>query len=142
METPTKSKAKVSSLLRVILKEENVKHLQDWINQLEESCPGIRIKKQDLVNWLVSERGSRLSSADLKAIREQFFDEIELAQWALGQLKAAKERNEKLTLSDLIRNGKTASAESPARKKNKTPPKTQTEAPQIEAPPSGFDDHS
>lgn len=141
METPTKPKAKVSSLSRAILNEENVSHLESWIRQLEESCPGIRIKKQDLVNWLVSEKGSRLSSADIKAIRERFFDEIELAQWALGQLKSAKERNEKLTLSDLIRNGKTVSSDSPAKRKNKTPSKTQTEAPQIEVPSSGLGDH-
>ncbi len=142
METPLKPKTKVSSLSRFILNEENVKHLQGWIGQLQESCPGIRIKKQDLVNWMVSEKGPRLSPADLKSIRERFFDEIELAQWALGQLKAAKERNEKLTLSDLIRNGKTVSSGSPAKKKNRTPSKTQTEVPRIEVPPSGLDDHS
>jgi len=140
METPQKPKTKVSSLSRVILDGENVKHLQGWIEQLQESCPGIRIKKQDLVNWMVSEKGPRLSSADLKTIRERFFDEIELAQWALGQLKAAKERNEKLTLADLIRAGKTNSLESPAKKKNKTPPKIQAEAPKIEVPSSGLGD--
>lgn len=141
MEAPTKPKAKVSSLSRVILNEENVKHLQGWIGQLQESCPGIRVKKQDLVNWILSERGPSLSSTELKSIRERFFDEIELAQWALGQLKAAKERNEKLTLADLIRTGKNSSSESPAKKKNKTPPKNHMGAPQIEAPSSGLDDH-
>ncbi len=141
MEAPLKPKAKVPSLSRIIVNEENGRHLQAWIAQLRESCPGIRIKKQDLVNWLVSEKGTRLTPADLKSIKERFFGEIELAQWALSQLKAAKARNEKVTLSDLIRNGKAGSSEASPKKKNK-PPKTQPEAPQIEGPSSGLDDHS
>jgi hypothetical protein len=137
MEAPLKPKGKVLSLPRIILTEENGKRLQEWIDQLRESCPGIRIKKQDLLNWLINQRESRLSSADLKALRERFFNEIELAQWALGQLKAAKGRNENLTLAELIRNGKAGSSENPSNKK-KTPPKPQAEVPQIEVPSSGL----
>jgi len=140
METPLKLKAKVPPLPRVILSDDNDKRLQEWLTQIRESCPGIRIKKQDLVNWIIAERSARLSSADLKAVREKFFDEIELAQWALGQLKAAKDRNEKLTLADLVRNGRTSSSESSVKVKKKSPPKIQSEAPQIEGPPSGLDD--
>ncbi len=105
METPSKSKAKVSSLCRIILDEANGRNLQGWIEQLRGSCPGIRIKKQDLVSWSIHEKGERLSQSDLKAIRERFFDEVELAQWALEQLRAAKQRNEKLTLADVIKVG-------------------------------------
>lgn len=130
MDTPQKSKVKVSSLSRIILSEENGRHLQEWIVQLRESCPGIRIKKQDLVNWLVGERGPRLSSADLKSLRERFFNEIELAQWALGQLKAAKARNEKLSLADLLRGGKLKEGViSPRKERAKSTPKSVAESP-------------
>lgn len=133
MDNPQKSKVKVSSLSRVILSEENGRHLQEWLGQLRESCPGIRIKKQDLVNWLVGERGPRLCAADLKSLRERFFNEIELAQWALGQLKAAKARNEKLTLADLIRGGKLKEGViSPRKERAKSTPKSAAEMPPIE----------
>lgn len=136
METPSKSKAKVSSLCRVILDEANGKHLEGWIEQLRGSCPGIRIKKQDLVSWLIQEKGEQLSPADLKAIRERFFDEVELAQWALEQLRAAKQRNEKLTLAGLLKVG---SSDGHTKKKTKVPPKLEMEVPRNEASPSsGF----
>lgn len=139
MEMPSKTKAKVSSLARIILNEENGKQLDSWIEQLKGSCPGIRIKKQDLVSWLIVEKGNCLSQGDLKTIRERFFDAVELAQWALEQLRAAKQRNEKLTLADLIRNGKTTSSDSHSKKKTKVPPKSEMEVPRNEAPSSsGF----
>lgn len=131
METPLKPKAKVSSLSRIILNEENGKHLEGWIEQLRGSCPGIRIKKQDLVSWLIQDKGARLSQADLKTVRERFFDEVELAQWALDQLRAAKQRNEKLTLAGLLKVG---SSDGHTKKKSKLPPETR-EVSQSEAPP-------
>lgn len=131
METPLKPKSKVSSFSKIILNEENGKHLEGWIEQLRGSCPGIRIKKQDLVSWLIQVKGARLSQADLKTVRERFFDEVELAQWALDQLRAAKQRNEKLTLAGLLKVG---SSDGHTKKKSKLPP-VATEVPQSEAPP-------
>lgn len=119
-------------MCRIILDEVTEKHLQGWIDQLRGSCPGIRIKKQDLVSWLIQERGDRLSQSDLKAIRERFFDEVELAQWALEQLRAAKQRNEKLTLAGLIKVG---SSDGHTKKKTKVLPKPEMEVSRKEAPP-------
>lgn len=134
MEALTKPKAKGPLLSRIVLSDESERQVQGWISQLKESCPGIRVKKQDLVNWLISERDSQLSAVDTKSIKERFFGEIELAQWALLQLKAAKARNEKVTLAELIRSGRVAPAESP---KKKTIPskKSGQELPHIEAAP-------
>lgn len=139
MEALLKPKAKVPSASRLVLSEDNGKILQDWIVQLKESCPGIRLKKQDLVNWMVGERGTQLSAADLKSIKERFFGEIELAQWALTQLKQAKARNEKITLAELIRSGKAVAADSFSKKKVPPSKKTELELPRNEAALSGFE---
>lgn len=135
MESITKTKAKGPSLSRINLSEQSERLIQGWISQLKDSCPGIRVKKQDLVNWLISERGSQLSASDTKSIKECFFGEIELAQWALVQLKAAKARNEKVTLAELIRSGKVTSAEQLPRKKASPSKKSEQELPQSEVAP-------
>ena len=133
MEAPLKPKAKVSSLSRVMLTEENGKHLQEWIGQLGEFCPGIRVNKQDIINWLVSTKGARLTAGDLKEVKDRFFDDIELAEWALQQLRAARARNEKLALADLVR----GSAPYPSRKARSPNKKPLIEAPQIEQSKDG-----
>jgi hypothetical protein len=102
METQLKPKAKSIAVSRIVLNEGNAKHLQEWVGQLREACPGIRVKKQDVVNWLISEKGSRLTPGDLKALKDRFFDDVALAEWALRQLRAAKARSEPLTLADLV----------------------------------------
>jgi hypothetical protein len=135
MEALTKPKVKGPSLTRIILNEESERHLQSWVSQLKESCPGIRVKKQDLVNWLISERDAQLSATDMKAIKERFFGEIELAQWALLQLKAAKARNEKVTLAELIRSGRVMPTEHSPRKKAAPSKKSEQELPHNEAAP-------
>jgi len=137
METLTKPKTKVSPGQRVILSEESALQLGRWIEQVRESCPGIRVKKQDLVSWLVSEKDT-LTPNDLKSIKERFYDEIELAEWALAQLKAAKARNEKVALSDLLRGGKrtTEGDALPRKARKKSPPALNNEAPNDSAPES------
>jgi hypothetical protein len=105
METQLKPKAKSVAVSRIVLSEEASKYLCTWMSQLRTTCPGIRLKKHDLLSWLVSQKGNKLSSSDLKIIKERFHDEIELAEWVLKQLKAAKARNEKLSLAELLGGG-------------------------------------
>jgi hypothetical protein len=133
MDTNSKSKPKKAPTLRIIVTENNVSSLDLWIGQLEQFCPGIRLKRQDLVNWLIEEKGGLLSPNDLKRAKEQFYGEIELARWALDQLKAAKARNEKVTLNDLLRGGKSNDTDVPRkRSKSKASPALESELPQSE----------
>ena len=130
----TKPKAKTAPINRVILSEETANVLDAWAGQMETFCPGIRLKRQDLVAWLVSQKDKELSPSEQKSIKERFYDDIELATWALEQLKAAKARNEKVSLVDLIKSGKVNHADTvPKRVKKKSPP-TSNETPQNEGP--------
>lgn len=132
METNIKAKSKGAPILRIVVTEKNASTLDLWIGQLETFCPGIRLKRQDLINWLVEEKGGLLAVNDLKRVKEQFYGEIELARWALDQLKAAKARNEKVTLNDLLRSGKSNDSDVPRKRKPKASPAFESDLPQSE----------
>lgn len=135
----TKPKAKGLPINRVVLSQETANKLDAWAEQVEVFCPGIGLKRQNLVEWLVTSKEQQLPTSDQKALKEQFYDDIELATWALQQLKAAKARNEKVSLADLLKGGKTkATDEVPKRAKRKSPPTSEIESPQIEVPPSAL----
>ena len=133
MESLPKKRTKANANHRVVLSEESTRYLDRWLEQLRESSPGIRVKKQDLVNWLITQKGEALSSSDLKSVRDEFYDEIKLAEWALAQLKTAKAKNEKVALVDLLKGGKNGASERPRRTPKKIV-KASDLLPQIEQP--------
>ena len=117
---------------RVVLSEEATTVLDSWIRQMEAYCPGIQLNRQDLVGWLVGNREKELSPSEQKAIKESLYDDIELATWALKELKAAKARNEKLSLADLLR-GRSAGDSKKSTVKKRSSPQSKKEVPQNEA---------
>ena len=128
-----KAKTKPQPVNRVVLSDSTAQKLDAWAEQMEMLCPGIRLKRQQLIEWLVNEKGPQLGTSDQRSVKDQFYDDVELAAWALEQLKAAKAKNEKLSLSDLLKRGVIGRNESePKKVKKKSPPTSQTEVPQIE----------
>lgn len=136
MESVTaKANAKGSPINRVVLNDETVAKLDSWIEQMEAFCPGIRLKRQHLFEWLVAERETQLSPSAQKSIKERFYDDIELATWALEQLKAAKARHEKISLNELLQGEKAQVRSNKKRQvKKKSSPESEVKEPQIEAP--------
>ena len=129
----TKPKSKGLPINRVALSEDAAKKLDAWAEQMEVFCPGIRLKRQQIIEWLIGEQGAQLTASDQKSIKDQFYDDVELAAWALSQLKAAKAKNEKLSLADLLKRGQSSKIENDSKKaKRKSPPTSQNEVPQIE----------
>ena len=128
-----KAKTKPQPVNRVVLSDSTAQKLDAWAEQMEMYCPGIRLKRQQLIEWLVNEKGPQLGTSDQRSVKDQFYDDVELAAWALEQLKAAKAKNEKLSLSDLLKRGVTGRNESePKKVRKKSPPTSQNEVPQIE----------
>lgn len=128
-----KAKTKPQPVNRVVLSDSTAQKLDAWAKQMEVYCPGIRLKRQQLIEWLVNEKGPQLGTSDQRSVKDQFYDDVELAAWALEQLKAAKAKNEKLSLSDLLKRGVVGRNESePKKVKKKSPPTSQNEVPQIE----------
>ena len=129
----SKLKTKTQSMNRVMLREGTARKLDSWAEQMEAFCPGIRLKRQQLLEWLVGEKQMQLSASEQKSVKEQFYDDVELASWALSQLKAAKAKNEKLSLANLLKRGTTNKNDSEQKKsKKRSTPISQNEVPQIE----------
>ncbi len=116
---------------RVVLSNEATDLLDCWIQQMESFCPGIQLKRQGLVSWLVCNRDKQLSPSEMKAIKESLYDDIELATWVLKELKAAKARDEKLSLEDLLR-GRSSGDVKKRTGKKRTSPHSNKEVPQNE----------
>ena len=134
MESLTsKPKSKGLPINRIALSEDAAKKLDLWAEQMEVFCPGIRLKRQQIIDWLISEKGAQLTASEQRSIKDQFYDDVELVTWALSQLKAAKAKNEKLSLADLLKRGQANKLENNTKKsKKKSPPTSKNEVPQIE----------
>lgn len=88
---------------RITLSKAALDNLEKLEAQVEKSFGGmVRLKNKELTNFLLEVRFSDLSNAELKMIRERYFDEVKAATLALQRLKQAKERGEELKLSDVL----------------------------------------
>lgn len=88
---------------RITLGKVALEHLIRLENQIDKAFGGmIKLKNKELTNFLIEARSSDLTNAELKLIKERYFDEVRAAQWALQKLKAAKERGEELKLSAVL----------------------------------------
>lgn len=116
--SPKKEKIKIE---RLTISQGTAQMLDDWLAQIRRSIPGLKINRQGLVDWLVSHRPAQLSARELSAIRGQLFDEIAFAEWAVKELKKARELGESVALADIM-NGRVSnggSSPEPTRKKRK-----------------------
>lgn len=88
---------------RITLSKAALDNLEKLEAQVEKAFGGmVRLKNKELTNFLLEVRFSDLSNAELKMIRERYFDEVKAATLALQRLKQAKERGEELKLSDVL----------------------------------------
>jgi hypothetical protein len=88
---------------RVSLDGESLERLNSWLVQLQEELQGIKVNRTDLVRWLISSHAVLLSRTEMESIREQCFDEVEYASWALKQVKKARAEGQKLSPQDVMR---------------------------------------
>jgi hypothetical protein len=88
---------------RITLSKASLENLMKLETQIDKAFGGmVKLKNKDLTNFLVEARTSDLTNAELKLIKERYFDEVRAAQWALHKLKEAKERGEELKLSAIL----------------------------------------
>ncbi len=98
---------------RITVAKESLSRLSDWIEQIATEVKGIKLNRNDLVNWLIQNHASTLSADEVKEVERHFFDEVKFAEWALKELKAAKARGETTSLSEILN----VKAEEPKRKR-------------------------
>lgn len=88
---------------RIVLNQASMEAVASMIDQVDQAFGGlVKLGTKDVVNYLVQNRSSTLTTSDLNHIRAQFFDEVRAAQWALKQVKEAKERGESLSLGEVL----------------------------------------
>jgi hypothetical protein len=103
MNTPnTKPNLKKSLIMKVTLSSESLEKINEWTQQIIGDQRGVNIKPSEVVNWLISQHHSSFTPSEIDQYREKNIDQVEVAQWALKEIKAALRRGEKINLRDLV----------------------------------------
>lgn len=87
---------------RITIGPDALLRLNQFLEQSGKCLRGIKLSKNELVNFLILNHCDTLSSSELKELENKYFDEVKFAQWALSELKAAKARGEAVTFANIV----------------------------------------
>ncbi len=88
---------------RIVLESISVEFVRAVGAQIEEAFGGIiKLTHKEIANFILQSRTESLTSSELAAVKDKYFDDVQAAQWALQKLKAAKESGEELSLADVL----------------------------------------
>jgi hypothetical protein len=89
---------------RVALDSATLSNLKMYAAQIADAFGGlIRLSNKELVNFILLQRANALSEIELSTLKNEFFDDVRAAQWALKKLKDAKSSGETLSLGDVLK---------------------------------------
>lgn len=97
----TKPKTQERGPERVSLNPEVVSRMEQWMSQIEDEKKGVRITRNDLVNFLLLQHPAALSEQQLSEIGMTHFSEVRFYTWALKVVREAQSRGENLTIASL-----------------------------------------
>ena len=103
-------------VVRIALTEESSSRLGKWLREVNTDLPGPCIRQKQLVEWLILSRSESLTRSDIQSIRESYIDEVDLAEWALQEIREARKSGRELKLRELV-----GPASQPRRRKTKQP---------------------
>lgn len=98
----TDKKKRITRPDAVTLKVESLTKISGWLAQIEEKIPGVRVTRSELVNWMIDKQKDELKPRQVAQIKDQFFDDVAFAQWALKQVKEGKLAGQNIKLKDLV----------------------------------------
>lgn len=88
---------------RITLSKTALENLAKLDTQVEKAFGGmVRLKNKEMTNFLLEVRFAELTNAELKMIRERYFDEVKAATLALQKLKQARDSGHELRLADVF----------------------------------------
>jgi hypothetical protein len=88
---------------RIVLDKESVEVVESISAQINKAFGGmVKLSNKELTNFLVQSRSEKLSSSELKEIKDKYFDDVRAAQWAVQRLKQAKSGGENLSLNEVL----------------------------------------
>ena len=89
---------------RIVLEAKSVDFIKRLQSQIEEVFSGvIKLSNKEITNFLLQQRTEVLTQVELDSIRQEHFDDVRAAQWALKKLKNAKSGGESLSLKDVLK---------------------------------------
>ena len=104
MENPTTKKTKFRHPDRVTLTPELLSKLDGWMRQVTDKNRGVRLTRNNIVDWLIGSYPTELPSTDVKTIAERFYDEERFLKDAIRELRSRKSRGENVSLADILAN--------------------------------------
>ena len=104
MEIPTTKKTKFRHPDRVTLTPELLSKLDGWMKQVTDKHRGVRLTRNNIVDWLIGSYPAELPNADIKIIAERFYDEERFLKDAIRELRSKKSRGENVSLADILAN--------------------------------------
>ncbi len=120
---------------RIALTPESLERLSLWLKQISDQLKGIKLKRADLLNYLVKSASEKLTASQIKEIEKEYFDEVKFHEWALRELRRARKLGLPTTYAEIIGGGRqkgfTSDPSQPKLKKqkapeNRRPPETNT----------------
>ena len=102
MEETLPKKAKFRHPDRVTLTPDLMTRLDGWMKQVTDRHRGVRLTRNNVVDWLISSYPAELPSADIKILAERFYDEERFLKDAIRELRSKKARGEIVCLADIL----------------------------------------
>jgi hypothetical protein len=86
----------------IALSETSSKKITNWIEQVQAKKKGVRITRKDFMNWRIEEDPDALSSKDVNALIERFYDEESFLRQLLRDIKKAKKSGQTEPTIELV----------------------------------------
>lgn len=86
----------------IAISEASSQKITNWIEQVQARKKGVRITRKDFLNWRLEEYPDVLSSKDLNALIERFYDEESLLRQLLRDVKKAKKNGQTEPMLELM----------------------------------------
>ncbi len=92
---------KIRSSERVALKPDIYSRTEQWLSQIDKHTKGVRITRNDLVNFILLQHAPTLSEDELSTIGLTHYNELRFYSWAIKTVREAQARGEGLTVAML-----------------------------------------
>ena len=133
---------KRKSLEKVCLDPQAQSRIKEWTIEVNNLLKGSKFSRSDMVTWIIKNRAVSLSSKELKAIKDEFFDPAKALMWAANKVREASKKGEEIDIEKLIdqtvrtKSEATSKVKKPRTRKNATmKPKASTSASEVIEPP-------
>jgi hypothetical protein len=79
---------------RVALEDVSIDKIDRWVEQVNREAKGVRIKRNEMLDWMVKSLPDTLKSKQIKRISKLFYDAVVYMESELRKAKEARARGE------------------------------------------------